>query len=429
MLDWLNAFLQHHQSLIGLVIFLIVFFDCIALLGLAIPGNTMVVIASAVAGSYNYPLWKVIILGILGGWLGDIISYGIGYKLKKRVYQLSFVKKNPKWINSADNYLKHYGIMGLVLGRFVSPLRSNMSMMVGIFHYPVVTFLIVTLMASSLWTITFVVPSWLTGVAFSFPVDEQFWMTLIYVVAILAIFIAISVYGCLKQKRWVTAYMSLASFVLLLLLYLFLPNLNTLDQGVLAIVQTIQEKPLEKVAHFITELGGYKVQFVISAVLCFLLLFMKQIKPLCFFAFTMLATATIGWILKESIARVRPFGMSDVVQTFSFPSGHTSASFAFFVSIGVLAGLGRPPKQRLMWLSIAFLPAFLIGLSRIYLNMHWLTDVIAGALLAVGISMFVLTWVEFHKKMQPLPMKCWKILLPITLIVLICGAVISLRAL
>lgn len=429
MFEWLSTFLQHHQSLIGLVIFLIVFFDCIALLGIAIPGNTMIVIASAIAGSYNYPLWKVIALGALGGWFGDIISYGIGYKLKTSVYQLNIVKKNPKWINSADSYLKRYGLMGLVLGRFISPLRANMSMMMGIFHFPIVSFLVVTFIASSLWTITFVIPSWLTGVAFSFPVDEQFWMTLIYIIAILAIFIAISVYGCIKQKRWVSVYMSLTSFVLLFMLYLFLPLLNSVDQGTLLIVQTIQEKPLVEAAHFITELGGYKVQFVISAVLCFLLLFLRQIKPLCFFAFTMLATATIGWILKELIARVRPFGMSDALQTFSFPSGHTSASFAFFISIGVLAGLGRPARQRLMWLFIAFIPAFFIGLSRIYLNMHWLTDVIAGALLGIGICMFVLTWVELREKMQPLPMKCWKILIPITIIVLICGAVLSLKAL
>lgn len=429
MLDWLNVFLQNHQELIGLAIFLIIFVDCIALLGLAVPGNTILVIASAVAGGYNYPLWKVILLGTIGGWLGDMISYVIGYKLKTKIYQLNIIKKNPQWLHTADDYFKRYGIVGLLIGRFISPLRSTMSMMVGIFHFPIITFLIVTFIASAIWTTAFVVPSWLTGAAFALPVDEEFWMILGVVAAILAIFTAIGVYGCAKHKRWTTGYMSLASFLLFLMLYLFLPHLAHLDQGVIAITEAIQDKSLDNLAHFITELGGYKVQFVISAVLCFLLLFMRQIKPLLFFAFTMLGTAVLGWILKESIERVRPFGMSDALQTFSFPSGHTSASFAFFVSLGVLAGLGRPAKQRLMWLFIALLPAFCIGLSRVYLDVHWFTDVIAGALLAIGISMFVLTWVELREKMQPLPSKCWKILLPITFVVLVCGAILSFRAL
>lgn len=428
MLDWLNVFLQTHQDLIGLIIFLIVFVDCIALVGLAVPGNTLLVVTSAVAGTYNYPLWKVILLGALGGWLGDIISYSIGYRLKTKVYQLKILKKNPKWLTTADSYLRRYGILGLLLGRFISPLRATMSMMVGVFHFPVITFLIVTLIASFIWTTVFAVPSWLTGVAFSFPVDEQFWMILVYFVVILFVFLAIGLFGCLKNKRWTTAYMSLASFFLLLLIYLFLPYLVSLDQSTLLINKAIQNSSLDHLAQFITELGGYKVQFVISAVLCFLLLFMKQIKALLFFAFTMLGTAIVGWILKELIARVRPYGMSDILQTFSFPSGHTSASFAFCISLGILAGIGRSPKQRLAWLFIALSPAFCIGLSRIYLNMHWFTDVVAGALLAIGVSMFVVTWVEFRKNIEPLPSRCWKILLPITFIVLICGAIISFRA-
>lgn len=99
MLDWLETFLTNHQELIGLAIFLIAFIECMALLGLAIPGATMLMIAGAIAGGFGYPLWKAILLGIVGGWLGDMLSYGIGYKLKDRVYQAAVIKNHPKWID------------------------------------------------------------------------------------------------------------------------------------------------------------------------------------------------------------------------------------------------------------------------------------------------------------------------------------------
>ncbi|UYZ83265.1 bifunctional DedA family/phosphatase PAP2 family protein [Entomomonas sp. E2T0] len=425
MLDWLDTFLTNHQELIGLAIFLIAFIECMALLGLAIPGATMLMIASAIAGGFDYPLWKAILLGILGGWLGDMLSYGIGYKLKSRVYQAAVIKNHPKWINMADGYFQRFGGMGLLIGRFISPLRPIMPMMAGIFQLSFTKCLFVTFISSIAWSVTFVVPGWVTGAAFTLPVGKQFWLELGCVVAILGTLLGIGIYGCIKQKRWIAAYMSFVSFLLLLALYLFLPYLQSLDQGLLLIAKEVRSPEFDSVNQFITELGGYKVQFVISAVLCCLLLFMRQIKPLIFFACTMFGTATIGWIIKETVDRARPQAMTDIMQTFSFPSGHTSASFAFFLSLGVLAGLGRSSKTRMLWLFIASLPAVLIALSRVYLGVHWVTDVVAGGLLATGICMLVLAWVESREKMQPLPHKCWKILLPVGLLVIIVATTVT----
>lgn len=425
MLDWFHAFLTSHQELIGLAIFLIAFLECLALVGLAIPGTTMLVVAGAIAGGFEYSLWKAVLWGIAGGWLGDMISYAIGFKLKDRVYRLAVIKNHPKWINMAESYFQRFGGMGLLIGRFVSPLRPIMPMMAGIFQLSFIKCLFITFLSSVAWCISFVVPGWLTGAAFALPVDNQFWLELGCVIIVLAALIGVGIYGCIKQKTWITAYIALVSFSLLLALYLLLPLLRNLDHGFLLISQQIHSPELDIVIKFITELGDYKVQFVISAILCFLLLFMRQIRPLLFFAFTMFGTASLGWIIKESVDRVRPQAMTDIMQTFSFPSGHTSASFALCLSIGVLAGLGQRPTIRMMWLFIAAIPAVLIALSRVYLGVHWLTDVVAGGLLATGIAMFVLAWVESRQKMSPLPAKCWRILLPVGFVVIVVGTTLS----
>ena len=84
-------------------------------------------------------------------------------------------------------------------------------------------------------------------------------------------------------------------------------------------------------------------------------------------------------LLKPLIGRVRPFAVNPAVELLvsppldaSFPSGHTAASFA---AVFALRGSGRP-----LW-KPALAVAVLIAFSRLYLYVHWPSDVLGGALL------------------------------------------------
>jgi undecaprenyl-diphosphatase len=81
---------------------------------------------------------------------------------------------------------------------------------------------------------------------------------------------------------------------------------------------------------------------------------------------------------------------------FSFPSGHTTLSIAFF---GVLIYLFKDEIKnktlRYLFITISLLLPFLIAFSRLYLNVHWFTDVVAG--LFIGTSC-VIGSIYFSKK-------------------------------
>jgi len=140
---------------------------------------------------------------------------------------------------------------------------------------------------------------------------------------------------------------------------------------------------LTKAMITISFLGGYGL--AIAAILAFVLfLLFRWRRATLWLVVTILGATVLDLSLKYAFHRARPTPFFvDLPSTYSFPSGHALYSFCFY---GVLAGLlmGRTRSKRariLIWLSAAVLVSA-IGLSRIYLGVHYPSDVIAGYLTA-----------------------------------------------
>jgi len=131
----------------------------------------------------------------------------------------------------------------------------------------------------------------------------------------------------------------------------------------------------------VTAFGSKEFLIAGYALLCvWYLVRMKQKR-------TALDVATIGIsgfvvsdFLKYFFARVRPPDpLIEPLKNYSFPSGHASSGFIFY---GLLAWLvwksGLPPKWKYFLTTALLLFSLLIGFSRIYLRIHYATDVIAG---------------------------------------------------
>jgi undecaprenyl-diphosphatase len=116
----------------------------------------------------------------------------------------------------------------------------------------------------------------------------------------------------------------------------------------------------------------------VLAILAFLLLHRSRAAALL--AITMVGAAALVTVLKLAFHRARPvpfYGASP--QSFSFPSGHALGSFCFYGALATVLSdrLSKGRARAGLWLAAAFLIA-MIGLSRVYLGVHYPTDVIAG---------------------------------------------------
>jgi undecaprenyl-diphosphatase len=131
----------------------------------------------------------------------------------------------------------------------------------------------------------------------------------------------------------------------------------------------------------VTALGGVSVLSIIIVIAAGYLVAARNLATALFLLVSVVLGALVGTLLKMNFARTRPDLVTHLVQvdTTSFPSGHAMNSAIIYLTLGAL--LARAEKDRIVRVyivAVAMGLALVIGFSRIYLGVHWPSDVIAG---------------------------------------------------
>ncbi len=157
-------------------------------------------------------------------------------------------------------------------------------------------------------------------------------------------------------------------------------------------LQTIHTPLLDKILAFITSLGNAGIIWIVLAVV--LLILPKTRKTGIIVAAALLMDLILcNLILKNLVARVRPYDVNTAIAIlikkpldFSFPSGHTAASFAAMTALFLA-------KMKKAWIA-ALVLAILIAFSRLYFYVHYPTDVLGGAIVGILSGIIGYTIVE-----------------------------------
>ncbi len=174
-------------------------------------------------------------------------------------------------------------------------------------------------------------------------------------------------------------------------------QLLQLDGNILLFIQeNLRSDILTPVWKFITSLGDMGWFWILLSIL---LLIPKKTRKIGMTALLSLIIGTLitNVVLKNAIARVRPYevieGLELLVRKqadFSFPSGHSCASFAVAMVIYKME-----PK---VWGIMAVILATLIAFSRLYVGVHYPTDVIAGIIIGVFSAWAAIKIIDKYKK-------------------------------
>ena len=411
-LDSITGWLGANPQWLAAAVFIVACVVCLAIAGLIVPGTVLLFAVAVLAGSGALSLSETLLLGFLGGILGDLISYFLGRHFHQNIRRLPGLRHHPEWMAGAESYFQRYGIASLLVGRFIGPLRPMLPMVAGMCDMPFPRFFAVSLLAAAGWSLAYLLPGWATGAAFRLPLPEGFWLEAGIVAASIAVMVGLSVNSSVRRHRRATIWIGGMSLLILIGLFIGYPYLTALDNGVMTLVQEHRQPALDEIAVTLTLIGEFRNMLLFSALLVILLLLCKQWRQAVFAGATMLITAMANTGTKYFFARVRPEVLSDPLTTYSMPSGHASGAFALFLTLGVLAGRGQPPRMRLTWLLIACIPAFSIALSRVYLGAHWPTDILAGAMLASCVCAAMLWSNQRQAPLNAMPFKIWWLILP-----------------
>ena len=174
------------------------------------------------------------------------------------------------------------------------------------------------------------------------------------------------------------------------------------DQAVLAWMQPVAGDPrgpwwLEKATTDLTSLGGISVLTLFALVaIAFLLLQRKRLSALLL-VLGLSGGITLSEGLKALFERQRPPAAYQAVETLnaSFPSGHALLATVFYLTLGVMLARAFPRKRlKAFALGVALTVALLIGLTRVYLGVHWASDVFAGW--CAGAAWAMALWLVAH---------------------------------
>lgn len=151
---WINA----NPAWAGFIVFLVAFFESLALVGLVLPGAVMMFGIGALVGGGVMPLWPTLIWAAAGAIAGDGISFWLGRTLHMRIKTLWPLNKHPELIASATHFFHRHGGKSILLGRFIGPIRPVIPAVAGMLEMPPRRFLMFNVISGILWAPVYVFP-------------------------------------------------------------------------------------------------------------------------------------------------------------------------------------------------------------------------------------------------------------------------------
>lgn len=160
-------------------------------------------------------------------------------------------------------------------------------------------------------------------------------------------------------------------------------NISSLDQLILESIVSHQTPVLNSFFTVITQMGSTLVITLLTIALASYLLLRRRYQDMFLVILTVAGSALITHFLKLFFMRPRSELGTYPVDTFSFPSGHATAVFAFFMVAAVILLQAITNKSRRRSIAIVtVIIVILVGFSRVYLGFHYVIDVLAGYFVA-----------------------------------------------
>ncbi len=178
------------------------------------------------------------------------------------------------------------------------------------------------------------------------------------------------------------------------------PGVPSIDLSLSSRLHEIASPAMDQLLSVITDLGSTGVLILVALVAAVALELRGKRAQALFVVLAVVATLALNGLLKLIIARPRPESeWAGIASGTSFPSGHSMNAFVVYVALALVAWQLWGRRVGIVALVLALMLATAVGVSRIYLGVHWPTDVMGGfvagilCLLIVGGAVLGVRWI------------------------------------
>lgn len=418
--------------------------ESLAIVGLIVPGVAIMFGIGALISAGAIEFWPAFSWAVAGAISGDVASFLLGFHFRERISSLWPFNRYQESMEQGQAFFTKHGSKSVAFGRFFGPVRAVVPLIAGTMGMQPWRFILASVLSSLVWAPAYLAPGMVFGA--SLELASQVAFRLVILIVLLAILIWLVIWlvrltfrVCHPHARsWLQAFLNWSrlhpaftdtaealadpkhpeakGLAILATLLIFAAGLTALlltallggstlasiDHTVLNTLKSLHTPWANQLMLFSTHLADKRVIFALIIVVSLFLAAQRHWRTLLYWlsavAFALLASTA----LKHGLQIPRPPNQVPDLGPYSFPSGHTLKAVVLFGFLAVI--IARSMLERWRWLpySLAGLMIILVGLSRLYLGVHWLSDVLGSITLGIfwvailGIAYYRHTQAEAH---------------------------------
>ncbi len=440
--DWLG----NHPVVAALLIFAIALSESLAIVGLIIPGIFFMMVFGALITTGYLDFWLTLVAAILGAIAGDGISYWLGRRYHQQMNNLWPFRNRPQLMERGIRFFHRHGGKSVLLGRFIGPLRPIIPAIAGMLEMSHKRFLFINVASALLWGPIVLLPGMAFGlsleVASEFAGRFSLLLVILLVLLWLIFWIIKQVYFFLVPRtdvllshviNWINRHplvgrvpaalidpkhpemraLTLLAFVLLFAAIAFTALSQFLTERSLILglnelvyfqLQQLHTPPFDRIMLFFSHLGDDIFLGGLTLILLVWFALHRNWLAVWHLSAAFLLPVIVVHTL-QLLFNVPPPDIMASHTTFDFPIAHITITTAVYGFIAVALNREMPPALRTGIYVMAASLILLVGFSRLYLGIHWLSDILGGIML--GLIWVALLGIGYrrHIHLPPLPVK------------------------
>ncbi|MCG8107219.1 MAG: bifunctional DedA family/phosphatase PAP2 family protein [Candidatus Thiodiazotropha endolucinida] len=421
----------------GLSVFLVAFSESVAIVGLLVPGVIAMFGFGALIATGTLQFWPVFWWAVAGAVAGDSLSFWLGRHYQDGLRQIWPFSRYPETLHRGIRFFEKYGGKSVAIGRFFGPVRAIIPLVAGMMGMTPMRFLLANISSALVWAPAYLLPGIVFGASLELASEVTFRLVILLLL-ILALawglfklahalfrllqphardivqwgfdwgqrhrgFRAISAaladpdHPEAKGLAFLATLLLLATLLFMLLLGAMVGGtlMQTANEIIHNGLQSLRTPWGDQFIYLLTSLGDLSSIIIVAVVSAILLILQGHYRTLNYLLAAIAFGILAPLLLKYGLQIPRPESAPATLGPWSFPSAHVLRTITLYGFLSIMVARGLSHDWRWLPYSIAAALVGAVALSRLYLGVHWLSDVLGS--ITLGLAWIALLGIAYAR--------------------------------